>query len=101
VLPNCDDSPSKSLWLEHGWKQHNVPAEELYDLVFDPAEQSNLAASPSSLATVNEMRGRLDAWMKRTHDPLLTGPVPAPPDAKVNPVDGISPREPVVDANAH
>ena len=44
------------------------------------------------------MRGRLDAWMKRTHDPLLSGPVPAPPGAKVNPVDGISPREPVVDA---
>ena len=21
VLPNCDDSPSKSLWLEAGWKQ--------------------------------------------------------------------------------
>jgi hypothetical protein len=98
VLPNCDDSPSKTLWLDHGWKQQNVPAEELYDLVFDPAEQSNLAASPSSLPALNEMRGRLDAWMKRTHDPLLAGPVPAPPGAKVNPVDGISPREPVVDA---
>jgi hypothetical protein len=24
--------------------------------------------------------------------------VPAPPGAKVNPVDGVSPREPVVDA---
>jgi N-sulfoglucosamine sulfohydrolase len=98
VLPNCDDSPSKSLWLEHGWKQHSVPPEELYDLVFDPAEQFNLAASPSSLPALNEMRGRLDAWMKRTHDPLLSGAVPAPPGAKVNPVDGISPREPVVDA---
>ena len=48
VLPNCDDSPSKSLWLEHGWKQQNVPTEELYDLVFDPGEQSNLAAAASS-----------------------------------------------------
>jgi arylsulfatase A-like enzyme len=98
VLPNCDDSPSKSLWLEHGWKERNVPTEELYDLIFDPAEQSNLAASANSLPALNEMRGRLDAWMKRTHDPLLNGPVPAPPGAKVNPVDGISPREPVVDA---
>ena len=71
---------------------------ELYDLVFDPAEQCNLATSASSLPALNEMRGRLDAWMKRTHDPLLSGPVPAPPGAKVNPVDGISPREPVVDA---
>jgi arylsulfatase A-like enzyme len=98
VLPNCDDSPSKSLWLEHGWKERSVPTEELYDLVFDPAEQSNLATSASSLPTLSEMRGRLDAWMKRTDDPLLSGPVPAPAGAKVNPVDGISPREPVLDA---
>jgi hypothetical protein len=36
--------------------------------------------------------------MRRTADPLLEGPVPAPPGAKVNPVDGVSPQEPVVDA---
>jgi arylsulfatase A-like enzyme len=100
VLPNCDDSPSKNLWLEHGWKQQAVAKEELYDLVFDPAEQSNLSAVASSAVALEEMRGRLDAWMQRTNDPLLHGPVPAPPGAKVNPVDGVSPREPVVDANA-
>jgi arylsulfatase A-like enzyme len=99
VLPNCDDSPSKSVWLEHGWKQQNVAAEELYDLVFDPGEQFNLASGAGSRLALEEMRGRLDGWMKRTHDPLLNGFVPAPPGAKVNPVDGISPREPVVDAN--
>ena len=48
---------------------------------------------------LEEMRGRLDGWMKRTADPLLKGPVPAPAGAKVNPVDGISPQEPVVDAS--
>jgi hypothetical protein len=46
------------------------------------------------------MRGRLESWMRRTDDPLLKGPVPAPPGAKVNPVDQISPKEPVVDAAA-
>jgi N-sulfoglucosamine sulfohydrolase len=97
VLPNCDDSPSKSLWLEHGWKQQNVATEELYDLVFDPAEQSSLATGAGSARVLGEMRGRLDAWMNRTHDPLLSGPVPAPPGSKVNPVDGVSPREPLVD----
>jgi arylsulfatase A-like enzyme len=99
VLPNCDDSLSKSLWLEHGWKERGVPTEELYDLVFDPGEQNNLMADAGSRATLEEMRGRLDGWMKRTNDPLLIGPVPAPAGAKVNPVDGVSPREPVVDAN--
>ncbi len=100
VLPNCDDSPSKTVWLEHGWAQHSVAHEQLYDLIFDPAEQNNLAPDPRSAKVLAEMRGRLDAWMRRTDDPLLKGPVPAPPGAKVNPVDQISPKEPVVDAAA-
>jgi hypothetical protein len=44
--------------------------------------------------------GASDSWMKATNDPLLHGPVKAPAGAKVNPVDGISPKESVVDANA-
>jgi arylsulfatase A-like enzyme len=99
VLPNCDDSPSKDLWLEHGWRRREVPREELYDLIFDPTEQNNLCADRSTASELREMRGRLERWMTRTNDPLLKGPVPAPPGAKVNPVDGVSPREPVVDAN--
>ncbi len=94
VLPNCDDGPSKSLWLEYGWKQQPLPHEDLYDLIFDPAERHNLAADSASAPTLNEMRGRLDAWMKRTNDPLLKGPVPLPPGAKVNRIDGVSPNEP-------
>ena len=98
VLPNCDDSPSKDLWLEYGWRGRAVPQEELYDLIFDPAEQNNLCADPNSAPALREMRGRLERWMTRTNDPLLKGPVPAPPGAKVNPVNGVSPKEPVVDA---
>ncbi len=96
VLPNCDDSPSKSLWLEQGWQQKQFASEELYDLVFDPNEQANLAASNPGV--LKEMQGRLEAWMKRTNDPLLRGPVKAPAGAKVNPVDGISPKDTPVDA---
>jgi N-sulfoglucosamine sulfohydrolase len=93
VLPNCDDSPSKNLWLEYGWKQQPLAAEELYDLVFDPAEQRNLVGDAKSSAALAEMRGRLEAWMKRTKDPLLRGPVAAPHGARINAVDGTSPRE--------
>jgi N-sulfoglucosamine sulfohydrolase len=100
VLPNCDDGPSKSLWLEHNWKQQTLPREQLYDLIFDPTEHQNLAADRASAKVLDDMRGRLDTWMKRTSDPLLKGPVPAPAGAKVNPADGISPQEPVVDANS-
>ena len=100
VLPNCDDSPSKTVWLEHGWRDRGQPVEELYDLIFDPGEQRNVATDRTTERVLEEMRRRLEAWMQRTNDPLLRGPVVAPAGAKVNPVDGVSPREPVVDASA-
>ena len=98
VLPNCDDGPTKTVWLDHGWTQQTVAREQLYDLIFDPAEQNNLAADPKNAAALADMRRRLDAWMRRTDDPLLKGPVPAPSGAKVNPVDQVSPQQPVIDA---
>ena len=93
VLPNCDDGPSKTVWLEAGWGKRTVDPEQLYDLTFDPNETRNMAGDPSAAATLDEMRKRLDRWMKDTNDPLLKGPVPAPPGAVVNDADGISPRE--------
>jgi arylsulfatase A-like enzyme len=98
ILPNCDDGPSKSLWLDHNWREQPQDREQLYDLTFDPGEQHNLAADPRASNALREMRNRLDAWMKRTEDPLLNGRVVPPPGAKVNPEDGISPQEPVVEA---
>ncbi len=95
VLPNCDDSPSKDVWLDAGWRTRPVPAEELFDLVFDPGERNNLAGDPAYGAALAEMRGRLDRWMIETDDPLLNGPVPAPAGAEINDPDGLSPREPV------
>jgi arylsulfatase A-like enzyme len=94
VLPNCDDSLSKDLWLQHGWAQISPAPEQLYDLVFDPNEAHNLAGDPSMRQVLGEMRGRLERWMRATNDPLLLGPVPAPVGAKVNDPDGLSPREP-------
>jgi arylsulfatase A-like enzyme len=95
VLPNCDDGPSKSLWLEYGWRGQQLPREDLYDLVFDPHERHNLAADSASAPVLADMRARLDSWMKRTGDPLLKGHIPLPPGAKINRADGISPNEPV------
>ncbi len=93
VLPNCDDGLSKTLWLQHGWRQRTLAAESLHDLVFDPTEHENLAKEPESKVVLDEMRAHLDEWMKRTKDPLREGPVPAPRGAKVNDPEGISPRE--------
>ena len=96
VLPNCDDSPSKDVWLEAGWAERKLAAEELYDLVFDPNEANNLAADPAASDVLADMRARLDRWMRQTDDPLLKhDPVPAPPGARVNDPDGLSPQEPL------
>ncbi len=95
VLANCDDSPSKDLWVDAGWGERVVPREQLYDLVLDPAEGSNLAGDPSSGEALEEMRGRLDAWMRETDDPLLDGPVEPPPGASFNEQWQVSPDEPV------
>ena len=94
VLPNCDDSISKDLWMEHSWQQRKPAVEQLYDLVFDPNEAHNLAADPAMTDVLDDMRGRLDRWMHDTNDPLLQGPVPAPKGARANDPDGISPRDP-------
>lgn len=95
VLPNCDDGPSKELWVEYGWKARPVAVEQLYDLMFDPNETNNIATEASSRSVLVDMRTRLDGWMRQTKDPLLSGVVKAPPGAKVNDPDGLSPKEPV------
>jgi arylsulfatase A-like enzyme len=96
VLPNCDDSPSKDVWLQHGWAERPVPVEQLYDLVFDPHETHNLAGDAASQATLAEMSARLARWMEETGDPLAGAEVvPAPPGVQLNDPAGRSPREPV------
>lgn len=93
VLPNCDDSPSKATWVAQGWPDMPLQRERLYDLTFDPQENSNLVADPAYAEVLADMRERLDRWMAATHDPLLEGPVPLPPGAVVSPQDGHSPSE--------
>ena len=94
VLPNTDDSPGKDLWLRHGWAEHEIAEEQLYDLVFDPQEQHNLIARPDHASVAADLRNRLDTWMRETDDPLLDGPVAPPPGAEFNEQDQLSAREP-------
>ena len=95
-LPNCDDGPSKTLWVESGWGKQNVPAEELYDLTFDPNERNNLAGDPLHQTTLQMLKKRLNDWMIATNDPLLHGPVKAPKGAQFNPETEVSAHDPVV-----
>ena len=92
VLPNTDDSPAKDLLIASGWADRDLPRESLFDLRFDPVEADNLLADRPDVGA--ELRERLDAWMRETEDPLLEGPVPAPPGAELNDPDQVSPAEP-------
>lgn len=47
------------------------PRFELYDLESDPDEVRNLAAQPQHAALLEEMKGRLRAFQKRTADPWI------------------------------
>jgi len=87
VAPNCDASPSRDLWLESGWRQLQLPDEELYDTLFDPQERRNLVGDAQHTAILRELRDRLDGWMCATDDPLLRGPVPLPPGGITTSVD--------------
>ncbi len=90
VLPNCDDSPSKDVLMEYGWKERSRPLEQLYDLIFDPNEAHNVANDLSVAVTLEDMRTQLDDWMVRTDDPLLHGPVAPPHGAELNDPDQMS-----------
>lgn len=94
VLPNCDDSLSKNVLMAHGWRERSRPLEQLYDLIFDPNETCNMANDLSMAVVLEEMRTRLDDWMRGTNDPLLYGPVPPPPGAELNDPDQLSPAYP-------
>lgn len=95
VLPNCDDSLSKDVWLAAGWQDRLVEAEVLYDLTLDPQERNNLAGDSRHTQVLDEMRGRLERWMQRTDDPLLHGALPLPPGGVTNDPDALSPNSPV------
>jgi arylsulfatase A-like enzyme len=94
VLPNVDDSPSKDVFVESGWGRRPVPREQLYDLTLDPEEGNNLAAEPEFQHVRAELATKLEQQMRDTADPLLDGPVPAPPGSQLNRQDQVSPAEP-------
>jgi N-sulfoglucosamine sulfohydrolase len=96
VLANTDDGPSKDLLLAAGWAEHEIPKEQLYDLLFDPNEANNLLEDPAYANVLADLRGRLQRWMQDTQDPLLAGHVDPPPGVEINLPDQLSATEPTV-----
>lgn len=65
--PKYDDAAVRRIYETYT----RPPAEEFYDLSADPHEFVNLASDPAHQAALAELRGRLDAWRRRTADPAL------------------------------
>ncbi len=100
VLPNIDDSPSKDVLLDHGLAERRIPAEQLYDLIFDPQEAANRAGDPAYEPILRELREALEGWMRETDDPLLDGPIEPLPGSALNRTDQRSPDDPTFIAEA-
>ncbi len=96
VLCNTDRSPSKALWIRHGWPTMAPAQEALYDLVFDPHERNNLADSVAHAGVLDDMRGRLMGFMNDTEDPLLKGGIPHLDSYQVNSADDVDPQDPML-----
>jgi len=94
--PNIDASHSKTKMMESDYGKFEQAPEHLYDVVLDPQEFRNLIDDPNHQDILADMRSRLDAWMKRTNDPLLAGEVPLPIGAKVTLPDEIDPTDKMI-----
>lgn len=47
------------------------PPEELYDMLNDPTETTNIASDPRHQDLLRSLRGELEDWQRRTKDPWL------------------------------
>jgi uncharacterized sulfatase len=55
------------------WKDP-ARSDELYDLAADPGEGRNLIAEPEAREVLQDLRSRLQLWMRRNGDPALAWP---------------------------
>lgn len=76
----ADTGEAKGLYRESGAAERDVPREMLFDFVFDPDERDNLIDDPSYGEVAEDLRRRLDEWMRATDDPALHGDVPPQPE---------------------
>jgi len=58
--------------IQAAWMQANKPKEELYDIVNDPFELTNLATLPAYKGVVQQMRKQLQQWQEKYGDWLDT-----------------------------
>jgi len=90
--PNVDPSFSKEYFKKLGYFEKLRPFEFFFDLEKDPLERENLIDKPEYKEIVETLRKKLIQKMKETEDPLLSGPVPLPENARVTPPWAYEPK---------
>jgi N-sulfoglucosamine sulfohydrolase len=78
-IGNCDEGPTKRVLESIGFFDRALGPELLFDLFLDPQEACNLAEHPAAAEILSRMRKALEAWMRRTRDPLISGQSVTPP----------------------
>jgi len=73
---DSDGGPAFELWRAHGWPECVNQPEQLYDLLFDPAEANNVVSHPDYRDLAATLGVVLDAHLARTQDPIVDGPIP-------------------------
>lgn len=81
---NIDGSTVKQFYEDNGLMDVKKDVEALYDLYYDVYEMNNLAGDARYADVLEDMRARLAAFMEKTDDPLLNGPIAVRPEWKVN-----------------
>ena len=93
VAVNIDGSASKQHLFNSGIERIAIPTLQLYDLNIDPLERVNVAAEPEYAEVRTVLSERLDAWMRRTNDPLLHGDVALPAGTFQDAAESYNPDE--------
>lgn len=90
-LSNIDNSIVKEFYEQYELRERKKDKIYLFDLIYDPNEQNNLATRHNMQNILHMMQSKLREIMKRTNDPLLQGPLPIKKGIKVNKAECYSP----------
>lgn len=85
---NVDSSPSKE-WYRNNtdYYRRTRPRDLLFNLKSDPFEETNLAEDRRYQDVLLSLQERLDHWLDKTDDFMVSGQVPVPENAQITPPD--------------
>lgn len=68
---NCDDSPAKTILIEHLWSKKWKTKELFFDRFFDPQEKSNLIGNAQYSEVIEKYRKKMNSFLNERRDSLL------------------------------